>query len=1191
MTFTPDQTRAITFDTETSGSAIVSAAAGSGKTAVLVERILRLLSDPEKNIPCHSLAVMTFTKKAAEELRARVAARLSERLEEAQGYARHHLQRQMTRLDDLAVSTISSFCLDLLREYSECLPLPQDFAVLDEAVCRQLRLKAADMALDDLYDPKHFSGEECTLLRSVTGQTGDDALSQALLAMHAEAEKKPDPAAYMERSLSLYGDRERFYAMLSEGFIGELRETAARAFSLSRENAAISASTRMAHKLAEEHDLAKAWYSFITEDIGALEKPNSPENKDKIATALALLERRCVHASYGKAFTPDEKAAIKANRDTYKPLLEKTIPESIGLLMSWQALIEAHPERVRVFYRLYRRFVTHYTALKREADGVDFADIEHGCLDLLRTSREALSAGFYEIIVDEFQDSNEVQYEIFRGLSRGGRNLFFVGDVKQSIYRFRSADPRVFRRVAESPDFTCLYLSRNFRSSNEVIAAVNAIFRRNMTVDVGGVDYDENNALVPGLDVAGEKAELVLLKAGQSGAASFGENAEQAAPTFPENPDENDDPAEQTAAELEAAYVAARIREMADGGFSFTDKNGEARPCRYGDFAVLLSALSTDEEAFLAAFERYGVPAVRGGSGDYLKVAEVGSFLSLLAVVDDPYDDLALLEVMMSPIYDFSAEEVAEVKLSCASPAPRPGESSAPHPGASSDIHPGASSAPGASPDPAASYNRAARQRPLYSGLRRCKLPKARALVRDLRRWKSLSENQPPVQLIRHILDEDVLLPLIAAAKSPEKAEANLRLLLYYAGTLGIDGTLAGLLRFVRSAEGGTMAEADALSGEDAVRLMTVHAAKGLEYPVCFVCRVNKTFNKKETHADIIFHEEIGMVMQHIDPASLVRYRTLPHAYAAHSIVEAATSEEMRKLYVAATRARNKLIFTAAVEEDKDGDEKIKENSWLAWLMMAAGEELVLQRKEGIAPPEFSPEKAEEESRVHEEAMLIAESFRRTYPFGALMGVRRKLTATEIGIQRAMHGENADEPTIYPRRPSFLGEKKLTGKRRGDAYHKAMEKLDFRAGEYAEQLKGLEPLFTPDEYRAVLPGDICGFFASPLGQRAVRSERVEKEYPLYTEIGLEELGFSAQEAEFLGEKPFVQGIADMFFYEAGEIVLVDYKTNRGKNAKWYVEEYREQLVIYKRAIEEMTGFVVRECWVYSFEQGAILLEI
>ena len=1129
-----EQEQAISHQTEEHGSAVVSAAAGSGKTAMLVERVTRMITCMNPKIPADKIVAVTFTEKAAGELKERLEKSINNEINNSidrSGW----LSEQLVNLENARICTISAFCIRLIREFAEESGLKPDFKICDEKESERYSEKALDYALEKIYDVYVFTAEEKISLRSMTGEAGDSKLGRAVSELYKEYIKQPFPERWLEEKAALYNDIKGFKNFIVPDIEARIKDTAESCFESISECLKLSYSDKTTEKLEKDRAFAESW---VKSDLFAGER--------------GLLEYGGANPG-GKVSEKNRSASekIKANRNIYTSVFKEIITE-MGMFADFDFVTEKQRPQALALVKFFRLYLSKFRELKAEANRVDFSDAEHYCLKLLQntTAAAAIRNSFHEIIVDEFQDSNAVQYEIFKGISDNGKNLFLVGDIKQSIYRFRNADQRVFAGVTGDRAFTTLTLNKNYRSSAEVIKAVNNIFEKTMTKEVGGVDYGDNSKLVFGTGVeggAGHEAEIIVIEAD-------------------EGISEKD---------AEARYIASRINAMVNDKFTVADKEtGLRRPCGYGDFAVIISALGTVEEEFSKSFEEYGIPYDKQKSGDYSGVNEVKTILALLTVLDHPYADMALLTALMSPLYGFTARDAANVRVSGA--------------------------------DKPLFRNLEAQDRtsPVYT--------KARAFLRDYHRWSSYARNYGACGLVRLIYNEGAFNPLIAASANPEKTLINVRLLLHYSESLkSLTGdTLAGLTDALGES-GGTKLEEARYSGEaetgasGRVRLMTIHASKGLEFPICFVARTNAGFNLKENYPDIIFNDNIGFAMRYIIPETRTRCDTLTHKKIRGQNEAALISEEMRKLYVACTRARDKLILTAARKSGVDGE--ISEKTYLNWLLKSeikartvkASDTEVNSGRGNIT--ERSGETADSESDT---AAEIISAVNKIYKREPLTKIPRRVTATQVGIQKNASGfeesgfifdDMLDEPMIFPRGPSFMGNRKLTGKKRGDAYHKMMELLDFGKGDYEQQMILYKNRFTEEEYAAVEPAKILGFFSSSLGKRAVSGTNPQKEYKLCTEINLSELGYPGEYDEMFDEKPFVQGVADMFFYEDGGIVLVDYKTNRlfgldrSAARRKLAELYKGQLDIYARAIEEMTGDRVREKWLYSFEYGEIIL--
>lgn len=1090
MEWTEEQKRAIEFR---GGSAIVSAAAGSGKTAVLVERIIRILRDEENPTNADEIVVATFTEKAAGELKNRLNTALSEAIEKNPDSA--HLKSQLLRLEDASISTISAFCLDILRRNSAAVDLSPDFSVMDEAEGKLIFAKALDEVLERFY--ADAPEEEKELVYGWYGGENDNRLCELVKMLYDFAKNLPDYKSFFERQLNIYKNPENAPRELVDSFVSE----------------------RIKPKIDEIKDIIKAIGEYDNEKV----RDFAAKWTELIAPFISIGN----YSQAGKLISELSKAELPTIPRKTKSFDNTEVKEyGDKLKENWKAAIAAagFVSRMESDYRecapvleILMRLTTEldeeFSKRKRTKNVVDFADIELMTLELLRDKKtaEQLQSEISMIIVDEFQDSNEIQYEIFSRLSRDGKNMFFVGDVKQSIYRFRGADPRVFVRLLDDDSFTVIRLNRNFRSSDAVIDSVNAIFEGTMTRELGGIDYDDSHRLVRGADCYSpneqNKTELVTLYGGDS----------------------------EDARKREALYIADRIRDMVEEGFTVTEK-GVTRPCRYGDFAILMGKYSANAHIYKNALSRAGIPFEAKDESGYTDFAEVKFALALLRVIDNPYRDLDLTAVLTLPPYSFTAEELAETKL-----------------GGGDKKHGS-----------------------MYSGL--CKYAekseKARRFCTELNELREFSREQSAEELIRRIYDESPFVEAMRAMPDGEKRDANLKLLIGYARKFNESAgrSLYDFLNFMSRAEREQVRLAQAKSAESSaqsVKLMTIHGSKGLEFPICIVANLSSQHRTRE-NPYMSLETASGIGMKIIDRSNALILDTFGMNAIVQSNEEQERSEEMRLLYVAATRAKEKLIFTAPITaRQKEPDVHLK---WVLESRAVSAGLISVEKKM------YYKEKARAERKIEQKKAAELKPFTQ-YAHIISTKIPAKVTATQVGVKSVDDfSEYVDKVDRFLRSPTFIkdGEpKRLTGKKRGDAYHKAMELLDFSGT--AEQLGELyaRGKLTEAEYRCISAEEIGAFLASGLCGRLCSSPEVHREFPIFCEYDIE--GLPDDE-----EKPFIQGIADLWFIEDGEIVLVDYKTNSNTSAEQLREEYEGQLLVYKRALEQMTGLSVKECLLYSF---------
>lgn len=1089
MEWTEQQERAINFRGR---SAIVSAAAGSGKTAVLVERIIRILRDEENPINADEIVVATFTEKAAGELKTRLNNALSEAIEADPD--NEYLKAQLLRLEDASISTISAFCLDILRRNSAVLGISPDFSVLDEAEGRLLFAKSLDEVMERFC--AEASEKEKKLIYSWYGGENDSRLCELVKMLYEFSKNLPDSNKSFGGWLKAYENPSKISRRLINGFTSSQIEPY-------RELIKKTIVDLSDYPNEREREFAAEWTEFAAK---FLEIENFTEERELMTSIL----KRKLPTVPRKTKTFDN-TVLKGYAEQLKDYWQKCT-SAAGLVSRMNDdYMECAPV-LKILLRLTEELDREFSQRKRLKNVVDFSDIELMTLELLRddSMAEQLRKNIAMIIVDEFQDSNEIQYEIFRRLSRNEENMFFVGDAKQSIYRFRGADPRVFVRLLDDEKYEKILLNRNFRSSAPVIESVNAIFEGNMTRELGGINYGRTQKLILGAVYDADESnrtELIQLYGGDA-----------------------DD-----SRRREAAYIADRIRDMVDGEFPVTEKVVK-RPCGYGDFAILMGKYSANAYIYKNALARAGIPFEAKDESGYTDFSEVKFMMSLLRVIDNPYRDLDLAAVLTLPPYSFTAQELAETKLG------------------GGDTKYGS----------------------MYSGL--CKYAeldkKAKAFLDELEELREFAREQSAEELVRKIYDESPFVEVMRAMPDGEKRDANLKLMIGYARrfTESAGRSLYDFLNYMSRAEREQVRLSQAKSAEtsaQSVKLMTIHGSKGLEFPICIVANLSSVHRSRD-NPYMALESNLGIGMKIIDHGKKLIINTFGMQAIAQSNYQQELSEEMRLLYVAATRAKEKLIFTAPIPQKQSSTDV-----HLKWILNSRAVISGIIHTEKIL---YYNEKKRSERAVTERKAAPLKPFE-PYEYLRCSQIPAKVTATQVGVKSVDDfSEFVDKVDRFLRSPTFIKDdspRRLTGKKKGDAYHKALEMLDF-SGTAAQ----LDDLFsrgklTKAERQCISDEELSAFLESGLCRRLCASPEVHREYPIFCEYdpgGLPEGD----------EKPFIQGIADLWFIEDGKIVLVDYKTNSNTTPEKLREEYEGQLGVYKYALEQMTGLSVKECLLYSF---------
>ena len=1173
------------------GTVLVSAAAGSGKTSVLVQRVITRITDPQEPVDVDRLLVVTFTKAAAAEMKQRLASALTQL--QAEHPDDRRLQRQQMLLPRANISTVHSFCANLLREYFHLLDLSPQFKVAEAAETALLREEALSEIAEECYREKDPVFLE---LSALLGCGRDDrGLFRTVQKLYDFVQSHPFPERWLTEKAALYtADAAPSQTVWGAAVLRTISQTLAYALSLLDTAIALAGENE---KMAEAYGPALTDYrqqiEEATAQIGTPEQPG-PLSWDEIGARLRSL-------SCGRFSTlrncEDEtaKTRVTALRDEVKKRIGKLPALLCGTEEQCCADVAALQPLVAALFAVVRRYSTRYAEKKKKRRILDFNDLEHYALALLvqenpdgTTARtplaHELAARYDEVLVDEYQDTNAAQDALFSALSREQRNLFMVGDVKQSIYGFRQAMPSIFIGKRDAyPDFdgehfpATITLGNNFRSRPEVTDAVNFVFRQLMTRETGGVTYDEREALVPSASYPpspGSETELLVVDKRQ-----------------PEEDKGEDTP---DADRAEARVIARRIRElMAD--YRVTDKEGP-RPVRYGDICILMRSKSTHAQTYIDGLNACGIPAWTSSGGGFFAAPEVAAAVSLLRIIDNPAQDVPLLTVLLSAAFGFTPDDLARIRMN--------------------DRH---------SPLLPALRRMARSVAPEDAALSaRCA-----AFDRRLRHYRTLAAAMPADELIHRVLEDSGLLAAAAARRHGAQRVANLRLLHDYARRFE-QGGFRGLSAFVRfldrlEQQNEELPPASAIAEHaDVVRLMTIHNSKGLEFPIVFLARLGGLFNRDSTKGDVLLHPEMGIGLMRREEDTLKQYDTLPRRGVALTIERSERAEELRVLYVAMTRAREKLCMVLSLSKPEsaltrlaaalgNGDTLpahmvLSAASMSDWLLAAAlrhpsgGILRTLAGDAGVsvrpadaawniqvmtAPPADGESADSPTEAVPDAALLdrLRERFAYVYPYAALQSVPAKLAAS------ALAGGTLKREFVAAARPAFVSEGGLTPAERGTALHTFMQFADYAraasdAGEEAARL--VSAGFLTEQQGRILPlPKIRAFFRSPLYARMQASARCLREVhftidqPATLILG----EHAALPPDAADEALIVQGIADCVFEENGGLVIVDYKTDRVSDAAALAEHYAGQLRIYACALERTLGLPVTECLLYSFSLG------
>ena len=1147
---------------ETRGSAVlVSAGAGSGKTRVLTQRLMSRICDENDPVDLDRFLIITFTRAADGELKGRIMQELAERLAKDPGNRR--LRRQNALCGRAQIGTIHSFCAALLRENCHILGLSPDFKIVDDERAEAMKTAALEQVLEARYArPEDYPGF-LALADTVGAGRSDDRLAALILNLHLRMQCHARPEQWARKQVE------------------QLRAPA--------EDAADTPWGR--EVMAQARASAEYWSGEMDRLLSLMagEEKISAAYRDSFAQTAAELRElcRCLNIGWDRARdclpihferlkglrnspNPQPSELLKSRRDDCK----KAMGDLEGLLYapSAQLLSELRltAPAMEALLEVTLDFDRAFSRDKRQRGLVDYADLEHFTARLLTDEEGAptelakqLSRRYAEIMVDEYQDVSRVQDAIFRAISQEGKNLFLVGDVKQSIYRFRLADPAIFtekylsyadHEKAAPGQPRRILLRENFRSRREILEGANALFSMCMSRRLGDMDYDEAASLQYGASYPGTVPvpELTLVEVADG---------------------EDEDSPDKTA--QEAAWVAGKIRKLMDSGCTVTGAAGP-RPLQYGDIAILLRSGNAVGPAYCRALAEQGIPVAAVQGGDYFASVEISTLVSMLAVLDNPHQDIPLIAVLRSPAFGFSADALSAIR--------------------------------GAN-----------RQSDFYTALKAAAETDeaCRAFLEKLERLRDLAADLPMAELVWLLLTELDLLALCSAMRDGAQRRARLMAFIELAERYEGSG-YRGLHRFVlwlrRLSEKG---QEPALGGAEssAVQIMSIHKSKGLEFPVVFLCDTARRFNRQDSRDTVLVHPELGLGPKLTDTQRRVEYPTLARNAIKLRLEREMLSEEMRLLYVAMTRARERLFITAALKDPEAAIAKAESSitrpmapevlsqagAMANWLICAAladgGTHLSMNTGSVTAQAQATEEQAAVAAPSDPAAAAELErNLAFTYPHAAAEKLPSKVTATELKGHEEPDAEAvslAVKPHAPFRMPDFAKkDKPLTGTEKGIATHLVLQTMDFAKGGSREEIEGevqrlcAQGFLSRREAEAVDVAAIARLFASDLGKRMRGCPRVLREFKFSLLCDAAEIYGTAA-----GEQLLLQGVVDCCLDEPDGLVIIDYKTDRVRTAQEIAERgkrYRGQILSYARAMERIHGKRVKQCLLYFITPGKTL---
>lgn len=1163
---TPQQAEAVH---NRGGKLLVSAAAGSGKTKVLVDRLLSYLTDPVSPANLDEFLIITYTKAAAAELRGKIASKLTERI--AEKPEDRHLQQQLQRLYLTKISTVHAFCADLLREYAYKLDLPADFRVADENECRELRERAMDQILEQAYE--HVGEDEAfTAFVDTQGLGRNDSLVPVILMqVYDSARCNLDPEGWLASCIEnadVTGKTDAGETVWGRLLIDDL---------FSYLDLQIEAMDGCANS-AEAYEGWEKPAAQLRDTVYQLQHLRASATWDEIVARKNIDYGRLVFSK--KAGTPEDAERIKAVREACKKGLAGKLTVFSDDSSVQLGDLQRSSQAVQGMVNLVNAFAKRYDDLKKTRRVMDFSDLEHKTLDLLlgksRTGRTAVAAEigrrFREIMVDEYQDSNGVQDAIFGALTEERNNLFMVGDVKQSIYQFRLADPGIFlekyaafipAEQAEAGQGRKVLLSSNFRSASAVISAVNDVFSLCMSEQVGGLAYGENEKLREGIP---------HVPAGEPEVEFHGIVVKE--DTYRE----------------EAEYTADRIQELLSG--SHMIRQGDVlRPIAPDDVVILLRSPSSAAEVFQKALERRGIRCNSGGGTNLLKTEEIGTMRSILQTVSNPRQDIPLIAALCSPAFGFSADDLAQIR----------------------------------SVNPKVCF---------YEALLESCHPKAEEFLKILEVLRKESRTGSLAQLIEEIYALTSVDSIYGAMSDGSVRINNLQT--FYQLVAGYEAgglrSLEQLLEHLDSMEEKGLSAGDDAAGAGAVTIMSIHKSKGLEFPVVFLCNLSRSFNRESMRAQVMCHKDLGLGLSCVDKENRVRYPTIAKRAIAAQMTADSLSEEMRVLYVAMTRAKDRLIMTYASKSLEKETQELACRMDAAnrnlitgsvscpgqWVLMAAlhrteagelfqlggkpKETMVSDHPWKIVVSEYKEKEemvdavktTEEEKKLPDEAVKkLQEGLAFHYGhLGATVTPSKQTVTQRKGRFRDQEAEEQTDSTVTKerswRRASFI-EKDTRGKTYGSAIHAAMQYIRYEActdlnGVMAELERMKQEGFLKEEQAAAVDcKKIAALFASDLGKSLRESKHVLREFKFSILDDAELYGTDLE-----GEKVLLQGVVDCAMLEEDGITVVDYKTDHIQLPELEARTayYRKQIETYADALSRIYQLPIKKKILYFFNLDA-----
>ena len=1184
---------------------LLSAAAGSGKTAVLVERIIRRLLDKEYPIDITELLVVTFTKAAAAEMRDRIGMALMKALSETKD---PRVERQLALLPSAQISTLHAFCQHVIRKYFYTIDLDPAFSIAGEEELNLLRRQV----LEDVFLSYYEDDEKASILYPLAdmfgSDRGDDILMDTVSRMYTYARSLAWPEHWLKEAARAY-DVAPDAVIDDMVWAGPIKDAVRR---ILEEDARLY--DGVLYHLRQREAFAPACDTFVAEQA-ALRQAAQARSWNDLSRFVRAIDFPRLKSL--RKLSDDDKAVwerCKKVRDDVKKDVIKTLQAVYfsATPEEWLDGMRAMKPIMDGLVTLTLDFANAYGAAKKEKGWIDFSDLEHFCLQILlapdaspehpvpSAAAEELRSQYEEVFIDEYQDTNGVQ-ELITRLVSGEDNRFMVGDIKQSIYRFRLADPTLFLEKYhsfsrdEKAVQRCIDLGRNFRSVPVVLDAVNAVFSRAMTAEAAGMDYGEREKLYAGRQAPDDERWI---------------GGPVEVDIVPTPSDEEDDDGS-TAFEKECRFIAGRIGELLASGRMAARKDGTLEPLSYRHIVVLLRSMAGKADVLIQALQEGGIPSYAEQSGGYFAAVEVQVMLALLRCIDNPEQDLAMAAVLRSPLVGLDETALAGVRLA--------GDGT------------------------------------LWQNLPAfvASLPDGVDEKEDLQQfmaafdsWRTYSRRHGVAELLQRLYDDTAYVDFVGAMPGGDVRQANLKAL-YDRARQYEEAGFRGLFRYLQlmdkmKEDGLDLAPAKVVSEkEDVVRIMSIHKSKGLEFPVVFVADMGKAFNRRDTQDQILFHNRLGIGLKQYDPEWRMSYPTLIWSGIAAQLRWEGTAEEERILYVAMTRARDQLILTGHSSHiDRDWQRwtsrlnPAQAKSYFDWVMPAAlapfgakadadyarpgaaWQDAIWQVRIARAVPAGTVEEGAYDGEPRLEALRRGDltgtpvpswldeqlSWQYAYPQAVRTAAKFSVSEVKRRYQELHSDELQDEAALsvpaaaviptapgeddaFAALPPWLAgeEAAVSGAQRGTALHKALQYITPAADQTTATLRReidafvRQGLLSREEAKLVYVPVLAAFCQSDIGRRMAESPELHREYPFTVLLAG---GDPLPETE-TGEQILIQGVIDCLFREDDAWILVDYKSDRLETADAFRSRYAVQLALYKRAVEQITHRPVEETYIYS----------